>query len=182
MRQDSVLIVGAGHDPYTVDSNLDLCVVRTDIESFEGSTDLVSDAHCLPFCANSFDTIMLIEVLEHLREPQLFFEEAISVLKPGGRLFITVPYMYHEHGDPFDFFRFSEGGLRQLAKSFSSIEVLRQGCRVHCMLDLLTTSSFFGKKLLFPLRILSHPVVLMTGKNFVSNSTAPTGFCVICTK
>lgn len=45
----------------------------------------------LPFRENSFDCILLSEVIEHLEAPQVSIREAVRVLCPGGRLLVTTP-------------------------------------------------------------------------------------------
>ena len=53
------------------------------------------DALCtlieMPFRDNTFDAVLLTQVLEHVTEPQMVIKEIQRVLKPGGRLFLTVP-------------------------------------------------------------------------------------------
>jgi methionine biosynthesis protein MetW len=55
----------------------------------------IADAGKLPFAADSFDVAVCIEVLEHLLEPQLAVSEIRRVLRPGGRLILTVPNVAH---------------------------------------------------------------------------------------
>lgn len=61
---------------------------------------LVADATQLPFENASYDTVILGEVLEHLTQPMKVLGEARRILRPGGRLVVTVPYglnAYHDH-------------------------------------------------------------------------------------
>jgi SAM-dependent methyltransferase len=51
----------------------------------------IDDASVLPFEAESFDVVVCSEVLEHLFEPQFATAEAFRVLRPEGRLIVTVP-------------------------------------------------------------------------------------------
>ena len=46
---------------------------------------------CLPFPNDTFDCILLSEVIEHLEAPEISIREAVRVLCPGGRLLITTP-------------------------------------------------------------------------------------------
>jgi SAM-dependent methyltransferase len=78
------------------------------------SPDHFYDGKTLPFPDNSFDGILSTQVLEHVPEPQLYLLEAARVLKPGGKLILSAPFMYEEHEKPFDFFRFSQFGLTEL--------------------------------------------------------------------
>ena len=76
------------------------------------------DAICtlidLPFETNTFDAVLLTQVLEHVTEPQRVINEICRVLKPGGRLFLTVPQSWHQHQKPHDYFRYTSFGLKYL--------------------------------------------------------------------
>jgi spore maturation protein CgeB/SAM-dependent methyltransferase len=52
----------------------------------------VADATDLPFPDESFDTVILGEILEHLVHPHRVLEQAKRVLRNEGRLVVTVPY------------------------------------------------------------------------------------------
>lgn len=49
----------------------------------------------LPFPDASFDKVVAFQVIEHLRDPAPFLNEAARVLKPGGRLLLTTPNRAH---------------------------------------------------------------------------------------
>lgn len=49
------------------------------------------DAAALPFGDESFDSVLLGDVIEHLEDPQPALAEARRVLTLGGRLYITTP-------------------------------------------------------------------------------------------
>jgi arsenite methyltransferase len=49
----------------------------------------LADAHTLPFEENSFDSAMMIQVLEYSKDPILMLQEAMRVLKAGGKLFVA---------------------------------------------------------------------------------------------
>ena len=73
------------------------------------------DAHTLPFPDSQFDTVLLIDVLEHLQSPESCIREIGRVLKIGGNLFLKVPFLYPVHDVPADFHRWTRFGLLQLA-------------------------------------------------------------------
>ena len=55
----------------------------------------IDDATCLPLDDDSFDVVVCLEVLEHLFHPELAVAEMARVLRPGGRLIVTVPNASH---------------------------------------------------------------------------------------
>lgn len=65
-------------------------VVSTDILSAPW-LDLLADAQHLPFAADSFDNIVMFDVLHHLENPCLFLSEATRVLRSRGRLVLLEP-------------------------------------------------------------------------------------------
>ncbi len=79
--------------------------------------DVFGTAYSMPLEACSFDTILCTDVLEHLEEPRLALAEAYRVLKFGGHAIYTVPFFWHLHEEPRDFFRYTKHGLRYLFES-----------------------------------------------------------------
>lgn len=55
--------------------------------------DVQADAHSLPFADNSFNGVVMLDVLHHLERPAAFFAETLRVLKPGGRIAMMEPGM-----------------------------------------------------------------------------------------
>jgi SAM-dependent methyltransferase len=73
-------------------------------------------ASSLPFSGNIFDYALLLEVLEHIELDREVVSEALRVLKPGGRLVISVPFLYPSHDIPYDFRRYTAFGLESILK------------------------------------------------------------------
>jgi SAM-dependent methyltransferase len=87
--------------------------------------DVFGDAGQLPFRSAAFDTVAILDVLEHVPDPQACLCEIHRVLKPAGVALIHVPYLYPLHDEPFDFWRLTEHGLRSIAnKSGLRIDTL----------------------------------------------------------
>lgn len=78
--------------------------------------DVVADAHTMSksFPLNHFDGIISVSVFEHIQYPWIAAVEVAKILKPGGRIFIHVPWMFPYHAYPGDYFRYSKEGLRSL--------------------------------------------------------------------
>lgn len=63
--------------------------------------DILADAHALPFLPESFEFVLSIAVLEHLRNPFVAMREAYQVLLPGGKLVGTVAFQEPFHGNSY---------------------------------------------------------------------------------
>jgi SAM-dependent methyltransferase len=74
----------------------------------------VGTAYEIPAPDASFDSAICTAVLEHLEEPELALRECFRVLRPGGYALYSVPFIWHLHEEPRDFFRYSKYGLKHL--------------------------------------------------------------------
>ncbi|MDH3239925.1 MAG: class I SAM-dependent methyltransferase [Alphaproteobacteria bacterium] len=77
----------------------------------------------LPFADESFDTIILSDVLEHLAEPMQTWREMTRVLRVGGKVLLSVPFCYSLHEQPHDYYRYTEFALQRFAR-LSGLEVV----------------------------------------------------------
>lgn len=89
--------------------------------------NIFADVSAVPLPTASIDTVICTEVLEHLANPAACAAEIQRILRPGGLAFVSVPFMYPIHADPYDFQRFTEDGLRQLFRGFSTLEIIPMG-------------------------------------------------------
>lgn len=97
-------------------------IVCVDIEPAEG-VDLVADAHNLNMVGDgTVDCVVTVSTLEHVRYPQKVIKEIRRILRPGGIVYVSVPFMFPFHSDPHDFYRFSADGLRILCEDFECLE------------------------------------------------------------
>jgi SAM-dependent methyltransferase len=78
--------------------------------------DIYGDAQSLPLRDGSVDHALLLDVLEHLPNPERCLVELHRVIKQGGSLTIQVPFIYPLHDAPLDFHRWTRYGLRQSAR------------------------------------------------------------------
>jgi SAM-dependent methyltransferase len=177
----SVLVVGAGDDPYRHLFPGARTYVRSDLARNSGCTDVVSDAMALPFHNGSFQCAVATEVLEYVQRPQAFAAELHRVLVEDGFVVITVPFVFQEHGD---YWRPTRRSLKELFREFSSVDIYAQGNRFHTMMDLVTTA-FSPWPVLYPLRVFSNLLLLAPSRLAPSPrnaSTAPSGFLVVARK
>lgn len=88
-------------------------VVNFEIVAYE-STDVRGVGEVLPFKDNSFDAVVSIAVLEHVKDPFRCAKEIQRVLKPGGDLICCVPFLQPYHGYPHHYYNMTHQGLRNL--------------------------------------------------------------------
>lgn len=91
----------------------------------DSEPDIVLDAEDLPF-ENEFDSILVLEVLEHTQRPYDLIEQVFKALKKGGNVLITIPFCFEIHSSE-DYWRFTDNGVRLLLRDFSDITITHHG-------------------------------------------------------
>jgi SAM-dependent methyltransferase len=86
------------------------------------TTDVLGDNERLPFKDASFDGVLSLAVLEHVRNPIACAKEICRVLKPGGKLLAVVPLIAPVHAYPHHYFNMTAEGLANLFASEIEIE------------------------------------------------------------
>jgi SAM-dependent methyltransferase len=85
--------------------------------------DLRADLCALPFPSDTVDGILCEMVLEHVPDALDAIAEFHRVLKPGGRLYIAVPFLWPYHASPHDYWRWTLSGVERAFRKFDRIEV-----------------------------------------------------------
>ncbi len=132
----NILDMGCGSKPYSdIYSNINGKYTGIDLPVSESANkeEKKADVHGsvleLPFKSNSFDTVISLQVLEHVPEPQKMLKEAYRVLKKNGHLILTAPMTWGLHEVPHDYHRYTEYGLRYLAESMEfEIIYIKETC------------------------------------------------------
>ena len=70
-----------------------------------------------------YDYVVIVEVLEHLHLPHLAISNIYSLLNHGGKIILTVPFIFPIHERPYDYFRYTKYGLEFLFKDFSNLQI-----------------------------------------------------------
>lgn len=99
--------------------------IETTVHSDESRADFYYDGNVFPFQEGEYDSVVTNQVLEHVFNPDQFLSEINRVLKPGGSLLLTVPFVWDEHEQPYDYARYSTFGLKSLLEKHG-FEILRQ--------------------------------------------------------
>ncbi len=111
-----ILDVGCGSKPYRKYFGASE-YIGLEIEGRNKLADRHYDGKEFPFKDGEFDSVFTSQVLEHVFNPEGFLREINRVLKDGGVLLLTGPFIWDEHEQPFDYARYSSFGLRHLLES-----------------------------------------------------------------
>jgi SAM-dependent methyltransferase len=96
-------------------------VVNLEIVDYD-STDVIGVGEQLPFKDGTFDGVISIAVLEHVRDPFACAAEMVRVLKPGGEIACEVPFLQPLHGFPHHYYNMTPQGLRALFERSIAID------------------------------------------------------------
>ena len=96
--------------------NLDLAMPRN------GSVDILADIGSLPFADRSVDGVICTYVLEHVADSRACIDEIARVVRPGGHVYVAIPFLFPTHPDPLDRWRWTLDGLRHSMNAFDEIE------------------------------------------------------------
>lgn len=169
--------VGCGIKPYEkifapyVDSYIGL--EYSPESGFRGNkADFCGDAAALPLGDGSIDTILCTEVMEHVPDPEKTIAEFARILRPGGTLITTAPFVYPIH-DAYDFFRYSPEGLAAIMKRHGlSVEEIQPLSGTAVTLVAMVNMywydiGFMWTKWLYPIGLVLRPLLWLL--SFVLN-------------
>jgi len=158
--KEGTLIVDAGSGPERLGKEF----INVDIFPFP-EVDIVADAAALPFANASVEAVVSESVLEHVAEPQVVANEMMRILKPGGYLYTSVPFIHPYHASPDDFNRWTISGLKHL---FKDLEIVESGVRSGPLSALIMFLAYwFGILLSFGFKkaapFITHALMLVMG-------------------
>ncbi len=77
----------------------------------------------LPAANNTYDTVLFLNVMEHIYNYQHIANEVVRIIKPGGSLIGYVPFLMWYHPDHRDFFRYTHEALEKILGTAKATQV-----------------------------------------------------------
>tara|TARA_Y100000590_G_scaffold85678_1_gene95886 strand:+ start:1284 stop:1964 length:681 start_codon:yes stop_codon:yes gene_type:complete len=169
-----VLLVGAGGRIDTLISKLsvenDFHLRTIDINP-DYEPDISADICDYDFSGEKYDVVLIPEVLQAIKTPIKAIENIYSALNKGGKIILTVPFIFPLVDRPQDFYRFTKYGIFYLLSDFNNVEVIERNSWTetisvlfvrHIMNQNLSSKLF---ALIFILTsILFYPFIYILGK------------------
>jgi SAM-dependent methyltransferase len=142
-----VLDVGAGDAPYReLFEHVDYRTSDWEASPHEGArrADVIGSADTLPLPDAELDAVLCTQVLEHVPEPAPVLAELHRILRPGGRLYLTVPLVWELHELPHDYYRYTQPALEHLlaGAGFTGVDVQPRTDSLTALAQLMTTVSW----------------------------------------
>jgi SAM-dependent methyltransferase len=157
----AVLTVGAGGEIGDLLARLGVRGTSIDIDPARRPDHVAAAEDLGLFASASFDAVLCFEVLEHVLSPTAAIAEFRRVLRPGGLVVGSTPFLLGIHDAPHDYQRFTQHGLERLLSAFEVID-LRPRNRVFAAAAVLITRPFaVGSPRLRNRRLLLSPVILL---------------------
>lgn len=156
-------------------------LMRTDLSPKDGVAAQADFNKPLPFCDNRFDAVLFFNALYIAEDRVATLQEIHRVLKKGGVLYLSTPFIFPEISEPVDYCRLTYQGLEKETREagFSDIEIVRFGERFTSAANLLHPFFLFDtvRFVIYGASLLFDKII---PRNIVRRHPAPMGyFCVL---
>ncbi len=139
-----LLDVGCGRKPYkrifrNVTEYIGMDIENPGHDHSGEDIDVFYDGKTFPFSDHHFDSVLTNQVFEHVFNPTEFLSEINRVLKPNGHLLLTVPFIWDEHEQPFDYGRYSSFGIKHVLErhDFEILKQYKSGTGIQAVVQLI---------------------------------------------
>lgn len=127
---------------------------------YEAKPDVFGDARHLPFADGAMNTVLMVDVLEHIPDPRQALGEVARCLAPKGTLVLIVPFLYPIHDAPHDYQRWTVHGLKKLIGDCRFI-IEAESCSGHPLETAALLSNIALTKTVFNWISKRHPASLL---------------------
>lgn len=162
-----ILDLGCGMKPYESLFSFADAFIGFDAQRNK-KVDVVGFNWNLPFQDSGFDALISTQVLEHTAKIPETVKEIRRVVKNNGLIFVSVPFVFPEHGIPCDFYRFTKFGLREIFSNFVILEIkpLNGYLNTWIRLGNIFLSYLPASKMLFPIYFVTNVLAVVLDKFF----------------
>lgn len=179
----NILDVGCGAKPYKnifKYNNYIGLEYDTPNNRMNKNAEFFYDGNKFPFGDGEFDSVLTNQVLEHVFNPDNFLKEINRVLKDDKHLLLTVPFVWDEHEQPYDYARYSSFGLKHLLnkngfevvisiKSVNDIRVIFQMLNMYIFKTFFTGNGYINFLLMLafitPINVIGQLAAFLLPKN-----------------
>ena len=134
------------------------------------------------------DIVTIFEVMEHVENPFLAIKNIEKILGKNKLCLCSVPFNFHIHDEPHDYFRFTYYGLKKLFLNFENVKIINRNGWLESIfvnfIRLYKEKNFISKitGVIFTIfYFLLYPLILFIQKIIVSNKLT-TGYFVVAKK
>ena len=121
----NVLNIGAGGEIKNLIKKNFKNVFEIDIDSRRNPDQIIDlcDDHFSKIIRYKPNLVCIFEVLEHTTNPLKAVNNIYKVINKGDFVLASVPFIFHIHDEPHDYFRFTKFGLKLLFKDFANVKI-----------------------------------------------------------
>lgn len=156
-----ILDVGCGKKPYkrlfqNAGEYIGMDIENPGHDHSNEEIDVFYDGKVFPFPDGHFDSALTNQVFEHVFNPDEFISEIRRVLKDSGHLLMTVPFVWDEHEQPFDYGRYSSFGIKHILEkhNFEIVKQYKSGMGVQAVFQIINV--YIYKKFHSRYRIMNY--------------------------
>lgn len=190
MLKGTVLDFGCGSMEYKKILRNTKTYIGLDIEGAEdngfigkGKVTYYDGLH-IPFENEKFDSVLAIEVFEHVEQLKDILKELNRVMKEDGLMLFTVPMSFPLHLEPWDFRRFTKYGIKKmlLESGFEIVEVKGSTTFKNTLRRLRIIEGASKKGWAQKIDIMYNNICFALSNNVTENEKFPIDWLVICKK
>ncbi len=194
---DKVLDFGCGSKPYQSCFNykeyIGVDIQNSGHDHKNENIDVFYDGNKIPFNDEYFDFVFSSEVFEHIFNLDKIIKELNRVLKKDGKMLITLPFVWNEHEEPYDYARYTSFAIKEMLnkngfeiiksyKSSNFIETIFQKISVYLYQILFPKISFLRHFLILTIIAPINLLGIILGKILPDNKTFYLNNVVLCKK
>ncbi len=118
-RSLKILDIGCGEKPFE-SMFLNCEYIGIDFTKDGTKADHIVDLNheSIPYGDEEFDVVIASESMEHIFNNLNVVSEIKRVVKKGGYIYMSTPFMFQEHGSPYDFFRFTQYYYKKMFEDY----------------------------------------------------------------